>query len=67
MAKNYYPEEFRRKAVDLYESTPEQTMQEIATDLGIELAWFGPRPVGWCKSGSSCVTEMTDESSCDGQ
>ena len=35
MAKNYYPEEFRRKAVDLYESTPEQTMQEIATDLGI--------------------------------
>ena len=33
MAKNYYPEEFRRKAVDLYESTPEQTMQEIATDL----------------------------------
>ena len=35
MAKNNYPEEFRRKAVDLYESTPEQTMQEIATDLGI--------------------------------
>ena len=35
MAKNYYPEEFRRKAVDLYESTPDQTMQAIARDLGI--------------------------------
>ena len=31
MAKNYYPEEFRRKAVDLYESTPEQTMQRGLT------------------------------------
>ena len=35
MAKNNYPEEFRRKAVDLYESTPDQTMQSIAADLGI--------------------------------
>lgn len=35
MAKNYYPEEFRRQAVDLYESTPDQTMQSVATDLGI--------------------------------
>ncbi len=35
MAKNYYPEEFRRQAVDLYESTPDQTMQSIAMDLGM--------------------------------
>ena len=35
MARNNYPEEVRRQAVDLYESTPDQTMQSVAADLGI--------------------------------
>ena len=33
-----YSEEFRRQAVDLYESTPGATLRGIAADLGIERA-----------------------------
>ena len=35
MAKKNYSEEFRRQAVDLYESTPGATVRGIADDLGI--------------------------------
>lgn len=35
MAKKSYTDEFRRRAVDLYESTPGATLQGIAADLGI--------------------------------
>lgn len=35
MARKNYTEEFRRRAVDLYESTPGATLQGIAADLGI--------------------------------
>ncbi len=35
MARKSYSEEFRRQAVDLYESTPGATLREIAADLGI--------------------------------
>ncbi|TGJ97992.1 hypothetical protein DLJ96_02210 [Actinotalea fermentans ATCC 43279 = JCM 9966 = DSM 3133] len=35
MAGNIYDEEFKRRAVDLYESTPDATIQGIATDLGV--------------------------------
>ena len=35
MARKNYTEEFRRQAVDLYESTPGATFQAIAADLGI--------------------------------
>lgn len=35
MAKNSYSEDFKRRAVDLYESTPGATLQGIANDLGI--------------------------------
>ena len=35
MARKSYSEEFRRQAVDLYESTPGATFQGIAADLGI--------------------------------
>ena len=35
MAKKNYSEEFRRQAVDLYESTPGATVRGIAEDLGI--------------------------------
>lgn len=35
MARKSYTDEFRRRAVDLYESTPGATLQGIAADLGI--------------------------------
>lgn len=35
MARKNYTEEFRRQAVDLYESTPGATLRGIAEDLGI--------------------------------
>jgi transposase len=35
MARKKYSEEFRRQAVDLYESTPGATLKGIATDLGV--------------------------------
>jgi len=35
MARKHYTEEFRRQAVDLYESTPGATLKGIAEDLGI--------------------------------
>ena len=36
MARKNYSEEFRRQAVDLYESTAGATVRGIAEDLGIE-------------------------------
>lgn len=36
MARKNYSEEFRRQAVDLYESTPGATVRGVAEDLGIE-------------------------------
>jgi transposase len=48
MARKNYSDEFRRQAVDLYESTPGATVRGIADDLGVErgtlrhwLAQFG--------------------------
>ncbi len=35
MARKNYTDEFRRQAVDLYESTPGATLKGIADDLGI--------------------------------
>jgi transposase len=35
MARKSYTDEFRRQAVDLYESTPGATLRAIAGDLGI--------------------------------
>ena len=37
MAGKFYDEEFKRRAVDLYESTPGATKQAIATALGVSL------------------------------
>ena len=36
MARKNYSTEFRRQAVDLYESTPGATVRGIAEDLGVE-------------------------------
>ena len=35
MARKNYTDEFRQRAVDLYESTPGATLKAIAADLGI--------------------------------
>lgn len=35
MARKNYSEEFRRQAVELYESTPGATIRSIASDLGV--------------------------------
>lgn len=36
MARKNYSDEFRRQAVELYESTPGATVKGIAADLGVE-------------------------------
>lgn len=45
MARKNYSDEFRRQAVDLYESTPGATVRGIAQDLGVERGtlrqWLG--------------------------
>ena len=53
MARKNYSEEFRRQAVDLYQSTPGATLRGIAADLGISRAHAaglgagaGPGPAG---------------------
>ncbi|MFI7068133.1 IS3 family transposase [Kribbella sp. NPDC050124] len=38
MARKNYSEQFRRQAVDLYQSTPGATLRGIAADLGVERA-----------------------------
>ena len=38
MARKNYSDEFRRQAVELYESTPGATVKGIAADLGVERA-----------------------------
>ena len=55
MARKNYSEEFRRQAVDLYESTPGATLRGTAEDLGI--VW-GKREV---LRDAAC---FTDELSC---
>ena len=50
MARKNYSEEFRRQAVDLYESTPGATVRGIAEDLGVERGtlrhWLGTYGTG---------------------
>ncbi len=41
MARKSYSDEFRRQAVDLYESTPGATLRGIADDLGISRGTLG--------------------------
>lgn len=36
MARKNYSDDFRRQAVDLYQSTPGATLRGIAADLGVE-------------------------------
>ncbi len=50
MARKNYSEQFRRQAVDLYESTPGATLKGIAADLGVERTtlkrWVGQYGTG---------------------
>jgi len=52
MPLQHYSEEFRRRAVDLYESTPGATMKVIAGDLGISV----PSLSNWVKKYGKGVT-----------
>ena len=51
MARESYTDEFRRQAVDLYESTPGATLRAIADDMG--------SPGARWPSGSTCGTGST--------
>src|SRR5690349_13664472 len=50
MARKNYSDQFRRQAVDLYESTPGATVRGIAEDLGVERGtlrgWLGQLGTG---------------------
>ena len=60
MARKSYTDEFRRRAVDLFESTPGATLQGIAVDLGISRGALKE----WVESlGSGVVTAAAGASS----
>jgi transposase len=52
MARKNYTDEFRRQAVDLYESTPGATLKGIADDLGISRGTLAD----WVKTFGSGLT-----------
>ena len=52
MARKNYTAEFRRQAVDLYESTPGATLRGIADDLGISRGTLSD----WVKTLGTCST-----------
>ncbi len=55
MARKNYTDEFRRRAVDLYESTPGATLKGIAADLGVSRGalkeWVGKHRSGTTTAG----------------
>ena len=56
MARKNYTDEFRQRAVDLYESTPGATLKGIAADLGISRGALKE----WVERlGSGTTTKMT--------
>ena len=73
MVRKSYTDEFRRRAVDLYESTPGATLRGIATDLGLSRgtlqSWAkelgaGVKTAGVTVPGesrSACVTRLEAE------
>ncbi len=60
MARKNYSDEFRRQAVDLYESTPGATVRGIADDLGVERGtlrhWLGLYGTGKKTAGDGTLT-----------
>jgi len=65
MARKTYSEEFRRQAVDLYESTPGATLGAIAEDLGITRgalkAWVDRLGTGRTTPALGSTSPGTDE------
>ena len=58
MARKNYTDEFRRQAVDLYESTPGATLRGIADDLGISRGTLSE----WVKTfGTESSTTCPDQ------
>jgi transposase len=56
MARKNYSEEFRRQAVDLYETTPGATLRGIAADLGVVRGTLRH----WVDLYGTCKTTATD-------
>lgn len=60
MARKNYTDEFRRRAVDLYESTPGATLKGIAADLGVSRGalkeWVDKRGSGTTTAGASTAS-----------
>ena len=60
MARKNYTGEFRRRAGDLYESTPGATLEGIAADLGISRGalkeWVGKLGSGMITAGASTAS-----------
>src|SRR3954447_5524928 len=65
MARKSYTDEFRRQAVDLYESTPGATLRGIADDLGISRGSLSD----WVKAlgTGSTTAPITDPSTAPGR
>lgn len=59
MRHKKYPEEFRRRAVDLYETTPGATLRGIAAELGINRDSLST----WVKELGSGARESKETSS----
>lgn len=67
MARKNYTDEFRRRAVDLYESTPGATLKGIAVDLGISRGalkeWVDKLGSGTTARGGSVVPDRPQSQS----
>lgn len=64
MVNKHYSEEFKRQAVDLYESTEGATLRTIAADLGIGRSTLA----GWVKRyGNNSITVASPNSSGSGE
>jgi transposase len=62
MARKSYTGEFRRRAVDLFESTPGATLKGIAADLGVSRGalkeWVDKFGSGMTVAGASTVSTV---------
>lgn len=67
VARKHYTNEFRRQAVELYESTEGATLRGIAGDLGIARGtlaeWVGALGTGTTTATTSSSTTPSDRSS----
>ncbi len=66
MARKHYTDEFRRQAVDLYESTEGATLKGIAADLGIARGtlaeWVAALGTGTTTASTGSATASTPSS-----